>query len=81
MGFLLLSLEPNEARVRRAVSEWNIQGQVAIATGEVLGPLSVREVPSTVFVDARGNLVSAASGERSRDFLAKRTRELLDSSR
>lgn len=67
--------------MRRALSEWNLQGQVAIATGEVLGPLSVREVPSTVFVDARGNLVAAASGPRSRGFLAKRVRELLDSSR
>jgi hypothetical protein len=60
---------------------WNLQGQVALATGEVLGPLSVREVPSTVFVDARGQLVAAASGPRSQRFLARRTRELLDSSR
>ncbi len=81
MGFLLLTLEPNEKRVRQAISEWKLQGQVAIATGEVLGPLSVREVPSTVFVDARGQLVAAASGPRSQSFLAKRTRELLDASR
>ncbi|WP_395829432.1 TlpA family protein disulfide reductase [Archangium violaceum] len=81
MGFLLLTLEPDETRVRRAISEWKLQGQVALVTGEVLGPLSVREVPSTVFVDARGQLVAAASGPRSQRFLARRTQELLDSSR
>ncbi len=61
--------------------EWEIEGQVALATGEVLGPLSVREVPSTVFVDAQGTIVAAASGPRERAFLSKRTRELLESSR
>jgi hypothetical protein len=81
VGFVLLTLEPDEARVRQALSEWNLQGQVALATGEVLGPLSVREMPSTVFVDARCQLVAAASGPRSQRFLAQRTRELLDSSR
>jgi hypothetical protein len=80
VGFLLLTLEPDEARVRRAISEWKLQGQVALATGEVLGPLSVREVPSTLFVDARGQIIAAASGPRSQSFLARRTRELLESS-
>ncbi|HSP81873.1 MAG TPA: hypothetical protein VLQ93_25355 [Myxococcaceae bacterium] len=63
------------------MAEWEIQGQVALATGEVLGPLFVREVPSTIFVDAQGTIVAAASGPREHSFLSKRTRELLDSSR
>jgi hypothetical protein len=81
VGFLLVSLETREALVRRAMEEWSLQGQVALATGAVLGPLSVRAVPSTVFVDARGSIVAAATGPRSQSFLARRVRELLEASR
>jgi hypothetical protein len=65
VGFLALSLEPDLKRVRRGMDEWNLQFQVATTTGEVLGPLFVREVPSTIFVDAQGTIVVAASGPRS----------------
>jgi hypothetical protein len=67
--------------VRRSVEEWKIGMTVVTATGEVLGPLGVREVPSTVFIDASGVIVTAASGPRSYRFLAERTQALLESSR
>jgi hypothetical protein len=41
------------------------------------GPLGVREVPSTLFVDAEGIIAAAASGPRSQRFLAERTGALL----
>lgn len=74
-------MEQDEARVRRSVEDWKISTPVFIATGEVLGPLGVREVPSTVFVDARGLIVAAASGPRSQRFLAERARALLEAPR
>lgn len=77
MGFLALSLEQDEARVRRSIEEWKIGTPVVLATGEVLGPLGVREVPSTVFVDAHGTVVAAASGPRSSRFFSERIEALL----
>jgi hypothetical protein len=77
VGFLALSLEQDEARVRRAVEEWKLGISVVTATGEMLGPLGVREVPSTLFVDAEGIIAAAASGPRSQRFLAERTGALL----
>jgi hypothetical protein len=77
VGFLAVSLEQDAGRVRRAVAEWKLTMRVATATGELLGPLWVREVPSTVFVDAQGILVAAASGPKSQRFLAARVRELM----
>jgi hypothetical protein len=80
VGFLAVSLEPDEALVKRAVAQWEIGGTVATAVGEMLGPLSVAEIPSTVFVDANGVIVAAASGPRSVSFLKKRTEALLQDS-
>jgi hypothetical protein len=77
VGFIALSLERDEAKVRRAVAELGVTMTVATVTGEVLAPLGVGEVPSTVFIDADGTLVAAASGPRSERFLAARARELL----
>lgn len=81
VGFIALSLEPDEARVRKAVRELGLDMTVATTTGEVLAPLGVREVPSTVFVDAEGTLRVAASGPRSAKFLEARARELLEPAR
>jgi hypothetical protein len=50
---------------------------VAISSSETLGPLSVNQVPSTVFVDRQGVIVAAASGARSRRFFEDRVKELL----
>ncbi|MGA9520553.1 MAG: TlpA disulfide reductase family protein [Myxococcaceae bacterium] len=77
VGFLAVSIEPDEALVRAAAAKIGLGQTVAISENETLGPLSVNQVPSTVFVNAEGVIVAAASGERDRNFLAKRTRALL----
>lgn len=76
--FLALSLEPDEALVQQAAASMGISMLVATTEQETLGPLSVRQVPSTVFVDEKGNIVAAASGARSRSFFEKRVRALLE---
>lgn len=78
MQFLALSLEPDDTLVRKAAASMGISMLVATTEQETLGPLSVRQVPSTVFVDEKGNIVAAASGERSRAFFDKRVRALLE---
>ncbi len=78
VGFLAVSIEPDEALVRAAAAKLGIQLTVAISESETLGPLAVNQVPSTVFVNEEGVIVAAASGERDRKFLEKRTRALLD---
>ena len=50
---------------------------VATTADEVLAPLGVRAVPSTVFVAADGTVVAAATGERGERFFEERVRELL----
>lgn len=77
VGFLALSLEPDEQEVLEAARAWNLDMQVAVARGEVLGPLGVSRVPSTVYVSEEGTIVAAASGARSRRFFERRVAELL----
>ncbi len=77
VGFLALSLEPDEALVRAAAAKYGLGMDVAIARGEVLAPLGVRAVPSTVFVSKDGVIVAAASGARDEAYFEERVRELL----
>ena len=72
-----MSIEPDEALVRRGAERNGIAMKVAISDEETLGPLSVNQVPSTIFVDRRGVIVAAASGARGQKFFAQRVRELL----
>lgn len=64
--------------VRKGIAANGISMPVAITEQETLGPLAVRMIPSTVFVDEKGIIVAAASGERSRAFFQKRVEDLLD---
>jgi hypothetical protein len=75
--FLALSLDADEESVRAAAKKIGIQMTVALADGELLGPLGVNKVPSTVFVNSSGFVVAAASGERNRKFFYSRAKELL----
>ncbi len=75
--FIALSLEPDEEVARAAAERLHIRMRVAFAAGEILGPLGVNQVPSTIFVRADGTVAAAASGARKRQFLEERTRELL----
>jgi hypothetical protein len=78
VGFLALSLEPDRPLVAQAAVRLRIQMPVAIADGEMLGPLGVNRVPSTAFIDRAGRIVAASSGERSRGFYERRIRALLE---
>ena len=77
MGFLALSLDEDEDAVRRAAKRLGIQMPVATAQDELLGPLAVKGVPATVFVDREGIIVAAATGEKSLRSLRERARDLL----
>jgi thiol-disulfide isomerase/thioredoxin len=77
VGFLALSLQTSRARVEREARRHAIPFAVAIADGEVLGPLGVRLAPSTLFVKD-GRIVAAASGYRDRAFFERRIRELVE---
>jgi hypothetical protein len=74
--FIALSLEPDPERVRRGAKEFGVTMPIAIADGEVLAPLKVRQVPSTVFIDAQGVIRMTASGEHDRRFFERRLKQL-----
>lgn len=63
--------------MREAAARMRIGLDVAVTRDEVLGPLGVRAVPSTVFVSADGTVVAAASGVRSEKFFEERVKALL----
>lgn len=79
VGFLALSLHPDVADVREFMQRFGVGMKVAIAQDQVLGPLGVTAVPSTVFVGANGRIVATANGARSRGFFERRITELLPS--
>ena len=75
VGFLAVSLEPDPALVHVAMERLGILMPVAVAKGELLAPLSVNQVPSTVFV-SNGRIAMAVSGRRSQAFFARRIAQL-----
>jgi hypothetical protein len=77
VGFLALSLEPDAKRVATAAREMELSLPIALARGEMLGPLGVRAVPSTVILDANGSVAAVASGARKRAWFTARLRELV----
>jgi hypothetical protein len=77
VGFVALSLERSEEAVRAGARALQLQMPLAVADGEVLAPLGVNQVPSVVFINARGIIVAAANGEQGRGFLERRVRMLL----
>lgn len=76
MGFLALSIEPDLDEVRAARDRLGLGVQVAVTRDEVLAPFGVSGVPSTIFVNAEGRIVGAATGERSAEFFRKHARAL-----
>lgn len=77
IAFLAVSLETDPGLVRSAADSLGLRMPIALAQGEVLGPLGVRALPSTVFVDPDGVMVAAATGERGGRFLENRLRGLV----
>ena len=51
--------------------------KVATPDGELLAPLGVHQVPSTVMLDADGKIVVAATGPQSLAFFRRRLAELV----
>jgi len=54
-----------------------IRMRVGSYPGEVLTPLSITQVPATVFVDRNGVIVAAGSGPKSLGSLRRQARALL----
>jgi thiol-disulfide isomerase/thioredoxin len=78
VGFLALSLHPDDMDVKQAAQRVGIGMTVAIARDQVLAALGVAAVPSTVFVSAEGRIVATANGARSRGFFERRVRDLVE---
>jgi hypothetical protein len=63
LGFVALSLDTDEDAVLEAASRAEVDSALAIAVGETMGPLGLRQLPSTVFIDAKGVIVASCNGE------------------
>lgn len=80
--FLAVSIEQDREQVEALVKRVGLSLPVAIAgEGEMMAPLGVRAVPSTIFVKPDGYIIAAATGERDRAFFRRRVKELLKYSR
>ena len=77
MGFLAISLEPDSKLVIATAQRHNIGAQVAIARSEMLGPLAVNQVPSTVFLRSDGILNAVVSGPKDKAWFERRIQEIL----
>jgi hypothetical protein len=62
IGFLALSLEADEADVFDAAAHAEVDSTLAVAQGEAMGPLGLKEVPSTVLLDERATIVATLTG-------------------
>jgi hypothetical protein len=74
--FLAVSLETDTRHVRVAMEKLRLTLPVATAESELLGPLNLESVPSTIFVDASGQVV-ARLGISSKDELKAEAERLL----
>ena len=70
-------MEPDPRQVIAAAQAFNIGSKVAIAKSEILGPLAVNQVPSTVFLRADGVLNAVISGPKDRAWFERRILEIL----
>lgn len=76
--FLAVSIEQDRRLVEAAVRKYGVTLPVAIAgEEEMMAPLGVRAVPSTIFVNPDGYIIAAATGARDRAFFRRRVKELL----
>ncbi len=78
LGFLALSLDSNSARVKDRAVELGLN--MKVATVEWVQPNDFHVVPSTLFVDAAGNVVDTAEGPRDRAYFEAKAKELLKGS-
>jgi hypothetical protein len=77
LGVLAISLEDEPERVKNILESMQWGGESAIGDDNLMDVVGMKKVPVTLFVDASGILRTAVTGLRERDFLEKRTVELL----
>jgi hypothetical protein len=65
-----LSLDTDEAAIFAAAEKAEIDSTLAYSD-EVMGPLGLKTLPSTVFLDASATIVASVTGERDEATLEK----------
>lgn len=70
MGFVALSLETDEQLIFDAAAKAEIDSTLAWGD-EVMGPLGLKQVPSTVFLDSSAVIVASVNGEHDEATLEK----------
>ena len=75
--FVAVSIDPDVPNIRNTAARLGVGMTLWVADGEVLGPLHVAKVPSTVFINREGTIVAAANGEQKPDFVRRRVQALL----
>jgi thiol-disulfide isomerase/thioredoxin len=62
VGFVALSLETDEDKIFEAAAHAEVDSQLAYGE-EVMGPLGLKTLPSTVFIDSDATIVASLTGE------------------
>lgn len=74
--FLAVSIDPDVPNIVTTSKRLGVEMEQLVANGEVMGPLRVGHMPSTVFIDRRGRLVAAAQGPHPEGFYRRRIRAI-----
>lgn len=75
--FIALSLERDPDKVLEGAREYGVAMPLAVAQGEVLAPLTVRSIPSVVFIDEDGVIRFSTQGGQKPAFFERRLEELV----
>jgi hypothetical protein len=76
--FVAVSIDPDVPNIRATAARLGLGMTQWVAEGEVLGPLHVARIPSTVFIDRTGLMVAAANGKQTPAFFKRRVEALLE---
>ncbi len=74
VGFLALSMDANTGKVKQAADQLGLHMGVAVA--EWLVPNDFKVVPSTLLVNAQGQVVELIEGSRDKSFFEEKAAEL-----
>src|SRR5204863_366203 len=77
LGLVALSLQADEDAVMEAAGRAEVDSTLAIASGEAMGPLGLREIPATVFIDDHSTIIAAATGEHDAAALSRLAEETM----
>ena len=73
---LAVSMDPDAATVKERAARFGLEVPLLLASGEVLAPMHVGAVPSTVFMDRDGVIRAAVNGPKSREFYRRRFQQI-----